>query len=62
MIELNAGGKLVMIKEERGLFEILIAMSRTRPQLDLKECIGTYEFGVIERSLYCVRWNSLVGL
>ena len=51
-IEINAGGKLVKIKEERGLLQRLIVISRSRPQLDLKECIGTYEFGVVPRSLF----------
>ena len=51
MIEMNAGGKLVKIKEERGLLERQVVISRSRPQLGLKECIGTYEFGVIPRSL-----------
>ena len=50
-VEINAGGKLVKIKEERGLLQRLIVISR-RPQLDLKECIGTYEFGVVPRSLF----------
>ena len=52
MIEMNAGGKFVQIKEERGLMEILIVIPRSRPQFDLKECIGTYEFGVVLRSLF----------
>ena len=52
-IEMKAGGKLVKIKEEHGLSERLIVISRNRPQLlDLKECIGTYEFGVVRRSLF----------
>ena len=51
-VEINAGGKLVKIKEERGLLQRLIVISRSRPQLDLKECIGTYEFGVVPRSLF----------
>ena len=46
MIEINAGGKHVKIKEERGLLERLFVISRSRPQLDLKERIDTYEFGV----------------
>ena len=29
-----------------------IVISRSRSQLDLKECIGTYEFGVVPRSLF----------
>ena len=43
MIEINAG---VKIKGERNLLQRLIVISIIRPQLDLKECIGTYEFGV----------------
>ena len=31
MIEINAGGKLVKTKEERGLLERLIVVSRSRP-------------------------------
>ena len=49
---MNAGGKLVKVKEERGLLERLIVISRSQPQLDLKECIGTYECGVVPRSLF----------
>ena len=40
-IEMNAGGNLVKIKEERGLLERLIVIGRSRTQLDLKKCIGT---------------------
>ena len=36
----RTGGKLVKIKEERGLLERLIVISRSRPQLDLKKCIA----------------------
>ena len=41
-------------KYQRGAWTVarLIVISRSRPQLDLKECIGTYEFGVIPRSLF----------
>ena len=52
MIETNAGGKLVKVKEERGLLERLIVISRSRPQLDLKEYIGIYEFGVVPRCTF----------
>ena len=53
-IEINAayGGKLVKIKDERGMLQRPIVISRSRPQLDLKECIGTYAFGVVPRSLF----------
>ena len=53
-IEINAayGRKLVQMKEEHGLLQRPIVISRSPPQLDLKECIGTYEFGVVPRSLF----------
>ena len=53
-IEINSayGGKLVKIKEERGLLQRHIVISRSRPQLDLKECLGTYEFGVVPRTIF----------
>ena len=37
MIEVNADGKLLKIKEARGLLQRIIVISRSRPQLDLKE-------------------------
>ena len=48
-------------KEQRGAWTVarLIVVSISRPQLDLKECIGTYEFGITLS--ICVRWISLVG-
>ena len=41
-------------KDQRGAWTVarLIVISKSRPQLDLKECIGTYEFGVTPRSLF----------
>ena len=41
-------------KDQRGAWTVarLIVISRSRPQLDLKEWIGTYEFGVIPRFLF----------
>ena len=52
MIEVNSDGKLVKIKEEHGLLQQLIVISRSGPQLYLKECIGTYEFGIVPQSLF----------
>ena len=61
MIEINAGGKLVKIKQERGLLERLLVISRNRRQLDLKECIATYEFGEIPRSLFASDVTALLA-
>ena len=42
---------VVKTREERGLLQRCIVIYRSRPELDLKECIGTYQFGVVPRSL-----------
>ncbi len=39
----------------------LIVISRSRPQLDLKECIGTHEFGVVPRSLFASDGTDLLA-
>ena len=44
-VEVKNGDKVMKLKEERGLLQRFLIAARCRPQLDLKECIGTYEFG-----------------
>ena len=61
MAEIRIGDKLVKIKEERGLLQRFIVISRSRPELDLKECIGTYEFGVVPRSLFASDGSLLLA-
>ena len=50
--EVRTGDKLIKVKEERRLLQRLIIISRRRPDLDLKDCIGNYEFGIVPRSLF----------
>ena len=59
--EIRVGDKVVKIKEERGLLQRFIVISRSRPELDLKECIGTYEFGVVPRSLFASDGSLLLA-
>ena len=61
MSEIRTGDKLVKIKEERGLLQRFIVISRSRPELDLKECIGTYELGVMPRSLFASDGSLLLA-
>ena len=60
-LEVRAGDKLDTIKEERGLLQRFIVISRSRPELDLKECIGTYEFGIVPRSLFASDGSLLLA-
>lgn len=59
--EIRVGDKVVKIKEERALLQRCIVISRKRPELDLKECIGTYEFGVVPRSLFASDGSLLLA-
>ena len=61
MTEIRIQDKVVKIKEERGLLQRFIVISRSRPELDLKECIGTYEFGVVPRSLFASDGSLLLA-
>ena len=45
-------GKVVALKEERNLFQRFIIIARSRPELNLEDCIGEFEFGVVPRSLF----------
>ena len=38
-----------------------IAICRSRPELDLKQCIGTYEFGLVPRSLFAADGTLLLA-
>lgn len=60
-IDITVGDKLVKMKEERGLLQRFIVIARSRPELDLKECIGTYEFGIVPRSLFAADGSLLLA-
>ena len=49
------------IKEERGLLQRCIVSSRSRTELDLRECIVTYDFGVVPRSLFAADGSLLLA-
>ena len=48
----NEKGRIIVLKEERNLLQRFIIVSRKRSDLDLEECIGDYEFGVVPRALF----------
>lgn len=49
--EIRTGDKMVENNKERDLSQRFIVISRSRPELDFEECIRTYEFCVVPRSL-----------
>ena len=59
-LELESGYKIIKLKEERGLLQRFIIAARSRPELDLRECISTYEFGIIPSFSFFIRWLTFV--
>jgi len=59
--ELRSGDKFMKVKEERGLLQRFVVISRSRPELDLKSCISSYELGVVPRSLFASNGSLLVA-
>ena len=52
---------MVKVKEGQGLLQRFIIISRSRQELNVKECIGNYEFGVIPRSLLASHGSLLLA-
>jgi len=59
--EVRSGEKIVKVKEERGLLQRFIVICRSRPELNLKQCIETYEFGLVPRSLFAADGTLLLA-
>ena len=53
-------GKIVTLKEERNLLQRFTIIARKRSDLDLQQCIGEYEFGVVPRALFAADGSMLL--
>ena len=42
----------VELSEDRNLFARMMAVCKTRPDIDIKEAVGTYKFSMVPRSLF----------
>ena len=51
-MKLSAGDKVVELQEDRSLFARMMVVCKSRPEINLKEAIGQYEFSVVPRSLF----------
>ena len=53
--------KIVELQEDRCLFARTMVVCQSRPEINLQEAIGTYEFSLVPRSL-CSRWYDVALL
>ena len=51
-IKTKVGEKIVQLKEERTLLSRFLIAARKRPELELEETIGNYEFSVVPKSMF----------
>ena len=52
VIKVKTVERVVELKEDRSLFARLMMVSKSRPDIDIKEAIGLYEFTVVPRALF----------
>ena len=52
VLKLSCKDKVIALKEARSLFARLMAVCKSRPEINIKEVIGQYEFSVVPRSLF----------
>ena len=56
MFKNNKGLKgTTILKEEQNLLQRFIIIARIRLALDLEDCIGEYEFGVVPKTMFAAK-------
>ena len=50
-IKIPCTGESLELQEDRNLFARMMVICRSRPEINIKEAIGTYEFRVVARSM-----------
>ena len=57
--KLKIGDRIIQLKEEKNLMTRFLVTARKRPELELEQCIGNYEFSVVPNSLFTVDGQPL---
>ena len=52
VIKVKAKDTIIELKEDRNLFARLAMVCKSRPEIDIQETVGLYEFTVVPRSLF----------
>ena len=51
--------KIIELKEDQCLFARMMVICKYRPEIDIKEAVGVYEFSVVPRSMFAADGNML---
>ena len=59
MVKVTAADKIVELQEDRSLFARMMMVCKSRPEIDIKETVGQYEFSIVPRSLFAADGTML---
>lgn len=51
-VKVNLKGKVIEMKSNISLFSQLVIASRSRPDVDMKQCLSQYEFSTVPKSFF----------
>lgn len=58
-LKVKINENVVELKEDRSLFARMCLVAKSRPEIDLKEAIGQYEFNLVPRSMFAADGSML---
>ena len=58
-VRVAANNKIIELKEDRCFFARMMVICKSRPEIDIKEEVGVYEFSVVPRSMFAADGNML---
>ena len=50
---------MIELKEDRSLFARMMMVCKARPEIDIKEAVGEYEFSIVPRSMFAANGTML---
>ena len=56
---MTAADRIVELREDRPLFARMMMVCKSRPEIDIKETVGQYEFSIVPRSLFAADGTML---
>ena len=58
-LKIKINENVVELKDDRSLFAHMCVVAKSRPEIDLKEAIGQYEFNLVPRPMFAVDGSML---
>ena len=58
-VKLGTSNNILELQEDRNLFARMMVVCKSRPEIDIKEAVGTYEFSVVPRSMFAADGTML---